>query len=353
MKLGILTFHLGQNHGGYLQVWCLQTYLKSLGHKVEVINYQNVHHEKHEIFRPWIYRRPFKLWKAWEKHRAFQKAFKKLNLSSHTTNVCDVDWNAYDAVIIGSDVVWDFAWDRLGHDPVYFGHFGCAYRGQIIPYAPSIGAMAPNVEIPVWVTEGLLKMHSLCARDTATATMVKRACGREAPLVVDPTWLDISYQKPSITKKKRLVVYAYYIDKSIANSIITYARRHGLEIISLGYYHSWADFNFHALSPLDWEDYLRESEVMVAGTFHGTLYAIRSQCRFVTVMNDRIYSRVTHALSLAGLTEHATSDPSQLAPIMDRRPVYSEVIEHLQPSVEFSRNYLLNGLAQAQDDLDI
>ena len=40
MKIGILTFHWATNYGAVLQCYALQTYLESLGHKVNVINYK-------------------------------------------------------------------------------------------------------------------------------------------------------------------------------------------------------------------------------------------------------------------------------------------------------------------------
>ena len=41
MRIGILTFHAAHNYGAVLQCYSLQEYLKSLGHDVSVIDYQN------------------------------------------------------------------------------------------------------------------------------------------------------------------------------------------------------------------------------------------------------------------------------------------------------------------------
>jgi hypothetical protein len=347
MRIGTLTFHLGPNHGGYLQAYCLHAYLKSLGHEVEIINYKNPQHHHNETFRPWIYRRPLKLYQAWLKHRSFERAFKELELSPFTTDVREVNWNRYDAVVIGSDVVWDYSWDWLGHDPVYFGHFGGDYRGRIISYAPSTGTVDPVDPTPQWAVDGLKAMHGISARDETTAEIVKRETGRDAPLVLDPTWLEIAYREPVAHKKKQLVVYAFHITSEFRDAIVRYARKHGLKIIALGYYQPWADQNLLSLGPLDWEEVLRESEAMVAGTFHGTLYAIRTQCRFVTVLNDRILSRVTRALTLCGLSHRGISDPSDFGTIMDSDIVYHRVMNLLQPYVEFSREYLTRELEAA------
>ena len=39
MKIGIITLHYALNAGAVLQAFALQTYLKSLGHEVEFIDY--------------------------------------------------------------------------------------------------------------------------------------------------------------------------------------------------------------------------------------------------------------------------------------------------------------------------
>ena len=39
MKIGILTLQYGFNYGGVLQCYALQSFLESLGHEVQVINY--------------------------------------------------------------------------------------------------------------------------------------------------------------------------------------------------------------------------------------------------------------------------------------------------------------------------
>ena len=42
MKIGILTFHWATNYGAVLQTYALQTYLESLGHVVQIIDYTTI-----------------------------------------------------------------------------------------------------------------------------------------------------------------------------------------------------------------------------------------------------------------------------------------------------------------------
>ena len=40
MKIGILTFHRAENFGAVLQCFALQTYLRSMGNEVKIIDYR-------------------------------------------------------------------------------------------------------------------------------------------------------------------------------------------------------------------------------------------------------------------------------------------------------------------------
>lgn len=346
MRVGILTFHLGPNHGGYLQAYCLCRHIRSLGHDVEIINYKNPQHYQNERFRPWIYRRPLKLYHAWRKEHVFAVAYKQLPLSPFATDVGQVEWERYDVVVIGSDVVWDFSWDWLGHDHVYFGDFGRRYDGRIIAYAPSTGTVRADAPIPEWAARGLSSMDALSARDETTAHIVKRACGRKAPLVVDPTWLDIDgSDAPGKSRNNdELVVYSVVVPPDFRDAIRNYARKRALKIVALGYYHPWADKNVLNVGPTEWVGAMRQASAVVAGTFHGTLYAIKNQSNFITVMHDRIRSRVGRALELTGLEKKGLVDANDLARELENPADYGEAFRSLAPYVRNSRRYLEDNL---------
>lgn len=340
MRIGTLTFHLGPNHGGYLQAYCLVEALKKMGHDAEIINYKNPRHHEIEKFKPWVYRRPFKLYQAWIKHQVFKNAFEKLPMSEFSTDVRKIDWDQYDAVIVGSDVVWDFKRPSLGQDSVYFGNFGKPYAGRLISYAPSTGSVPVDATIPNWVSAGLKGFHAISARDETTRSIVKHACGRDAEMVVDPTWLDLQYQERPGKQEPYMVVYAFHLDGPFKEAIVQYARKRGLKIVALGYYHGWADRNLMNIGPLDFEAHIRNATACVAGTFHGALYAIKSQSRFVTVLNERILSRVTRALSLAGLEDRGITNPDSLEPLLEQHIDYGAVFHTLRPHIEQSLDFL-------------
>jgi len=339
MKIGILTFHLGPNHGGYLQAYCLREYLTSLGHEVEFINYKNEGHHQSEIFRPWIYRRPFKLYQAWIKEKVFKEAYKTLPKTEFSTDKSAIDWNAYDAIVVGSDVVWDYNMKRLGNDSVYFGDFGSEFKGKLISYAASSGTVDADKEIPIYVKEGLKNFDSIAVRDTSSQKIVKRSIDQDSLLVVDPTWLCLKYQEPA-PKEDILLVYAYDIPANFKKEIVNYAKSKKLKIIAIGYYHGWADENEMRMSPLGWAELMRKAKAVVSGTFHGTLYAIRCQTQFITVYNKIIEYRVKRPLELSGLQHRMLKTPENFSSIMDEEIDYKTIMKSLEAEVELSKDYL-------------
>lgn len=347
MRIGLLTFHLGPNHGGYLQAYCLMDFLRKEGHQVEFINYKNEKHYRSEKFRPWVYRKPWKLYYAWIKHRLFEEEYMDLPKSKFTTNVNDVDWSSYDLVIVGSDVVWDFKEPRLGGDPIYFSKID-NYEGTLpkfISYAPSSGSVGNDDSIPKWVVEGLRKFSSISVRDRATFDMVHRAIGVSPELVVDPTWLDIAYNTEDIEKENILVVYAYEVKEAHVEQIKSYAKIHQLSIVAIGYPHKWADKNDMGMPPLEWESLMRKALAVVVGTFHGALYAIKCQTNFVILFNDKIQYRIKMPLEMCDLNGRMVSYDEDLRPTLDQPIDYNDVMDRLVKYVEPSKNYLKKALS--------
>lgn len=339
MKVGILTFHLGPNHGGYLQAYCLQEFIASLGHDVEFINYKNAGHHQSEIFRPWKYRRPFKLYQAWVKEKVFQKAYKTLKKSEFTTDTSEVDWNKYDVIVVGSDVVWDYKMERLGRDAVYFGDFGCKFKGKLVSYAASCGTVDIREDTPEYVTNGLLNFDHMGVRDTVAQALVERSIGQVPQLVVDPTWLFIEPNNEKV-KDPVLLVYAYDVPVAFSVKIQSYARKHGLKILAIGYYHSWADVNEMRMSPLEWASVMRRATAVVSGTFHGTLYAIRCQTQFIVIYNEKIEYRVKRPLELSDLEYRMLKSSDTFEEVMDEPIDYTSILNTLTREVDSSKGYL-------------
>ena len=90
---------------------------------------------------------------------------------------------------------------------------------------------------------------------------------------------------------------------------------------------------------------MQQAEVVIAGTFHGTLYAIKTQSQFVTLYNERIKYRVGQPLQAAGLEDRVLRNPDDLEDLLKEPINYRKVMTALEPFVQFSRDYLKTQLS--------
>lgn len=350
MKVGVLTFHLGPNYGGFLQAYCLQQTIAELGHEVEIINYQNQGHHASEQFRPWVYRRPHRLWHDFRKLRAFKRATREFHLSSFTTDPRQVNWNAYDAIVVGSDIVWNCQDPRLGQDPVYFGRFPEPFKGRLIAYAPSIGSMPPLHTAPAWVAEGLRRFDFIRVRDEATRSFVQSQIGQDVPLVADPTWL-VEEETPVATRsalalpKDFLLVYSLRLEGEAARAIQAFAKHRGLSTVAPGHFQSWADINLAAIDPFQWADLYRRASAAVAGTFHGALYCIRAGLPFAVAGHPAINAKLATPLALTGLSQCHIDDWTQLEAVLSAPFNHDRIRQIRRDHAQASLDYLKDALS--------
>ena len=352
MKVGVLTFHAGPNYGGYYQALCLCEAIASLGHDACIINYKNAHHFQKEKLRPSAYRRPLKLWHDFQKHRAFKQAIDLMPLSAPevVTSTSGIRWNDYDAIVIGSDIVWNRSLATLGRDEVYFGRLGSEFSGRKIAYAPSIGPMPIDYDVPEWMSEALRDFHAIGVRDPNTAAFAARHLDDQPRLVADPTWLaDPVAPVPSQAKRHedRLLVYSFPLVRECshwADKVKEFARSKNLKIDVAGYYQSFSDRNLGSISPDEWQRLFGRYKYVVSGTFHGGLFSIREQAQFCIIPHKSINSKLKEALKATSLESRLLTDPSQLLEQLEIPIDYSQVDKgresYRQSSLAFLRDAL-------------
>jgi len=320
MKVGILTFHHGVNYGMFFQALGMVKAIQSLGHQAEIINYVSPDHLEKSKLKPFAYRRPLMLWHDWRWHKVMEQALARLPMSPLVHNPASVDWNGYDALVCGSDIIWCFDPDSWGCEPCYFGKLPVEYRGRLIAHAPSIGYMDPNAGVPEWMRESLGLFHTISVRDEKTQHFVRNVTGRTPPLVCDPTWLPVDFDDGETTRPRTerpyLLVYSYRLLGDKLEAVKRFAREQGLLTAAVGYYQPGLDVNWHGVGPFEWRNLIRSSQCFVTGTFHGSLFAIREHVQFCTLANRGIDSKVSTPLQVTGLKERVVDLSESLARVL-------------------------------------
>ena len=321
MRIGILTFHRGNNYGAILQCYALQQVLKKLGHTVEVIDY--CHNDNRGLVR--------KLYSKYStadniggflsslsdficKHRTvpFDKAlndasikeFDKfrstyLNISKplDSNNIGDYANAEYDLIITGSDQVWTSLFD----DPmVYMIDWKPQFQGKRMSYAAcsahkNLRGSQRNV-----VKGCLSKFDLITVRDSTTQQLVKNVLGKVPQIVPDPSLL-YPYDEFKTQKQTEPYILTYILGDEIEGGHDVALRKIKQQVGDLPVYAivipcnsrditKYADKVFETLSPEQWVDMFYHARYVYTDSFHAIMFSLKFEKPFVSYYRNKIRS---------------------------------------------------------------
>ena len=145
MRIGILTFHRSYNYGAFMQCYSLSKKLQEQfpEHQVEIIDYTTKKVKDHYEAELLRYTDSAVRKRVAERNMLFTKAQDTLPLSEYNcvsddySDTVDYMNSTYDAVIVGSDAVWN--WVVRGFPNLYFLK---DYKGKKYSYAASVHGMS-------------------------------------------------------------------------------------------------------------------------------------------------------------------------------------------------------------------
>jgi len=303
MKIGILTIQ-GLNNGSFLQGFALKTYLEKLGHKVFFIKTMQSKEFVSSIYSLNIIfeiKRIFTLLSAWKSQPA-------------TTRL-----KSYDAIIIGSDVVWKK--NRL----IYYG-YGVDAKKKIA-YAPSSHGNTYN-NLNIHAIAGLKKIDALSARDAKTAEMVRKSKGIRPPIVVDPAFLIdwTPFERGKVTEDDYVLIYSYSAkQKPMRKKAFSMNK----PLVSIANYYDWCDVSIPDASPFEFLTWMKNADCVLTDTFHGTVFSLIYKRPFVSYPKSH---KVAFQLETLGIP------PCKI--FSD----YSSIEQTMETMIDQSKKYLNNAL---------
>ncbi len=282
MKIGILTHHYVKNYGAFLQMKGLYETVKGLYPDAEVliVNYVKKKHWRKNIIHVLHYRmktdNPSIYIKKIKQLSVFSKYERSLSRTKSVKNAEDIKKLGLDILILGSDEIWNL------HGSGYHSlKFGTGLEDlKTIAYAPSVGAVTDETEIPNEIISGLKAIDRLSGRDDETIKFVKRAVGRDAQKMLDPTFLynfdaDIERENAQSRNYPYILIYDCKLTDSMVKQLRDYADENGYKIIGAGDYKKFYDEVSINLTPYEWVNLFRNAKQVVTGTFHGTVFSIK------------------------------------------------------------------------------
>lgn len=314
MNIGLLTFHRGPNYGGYLQAWHLAEAIRRTGNSAEIINYQNpvLYESEQPRFRSVHPARIRHTLRSWFKTRPFAPLVKELSPGALATDASQINWRAYDTIVVGSDVVWDFQTPHFGEDPAFFGMAAAQKDVRFVSYAASCGPADPSRDVPNWVGEGLRKFAAIGVRDENTLELARKF-GKVSPeLVVDPTWLqeDRPASLPIRHPGRYVLVYGDALNPAKANSLRRYCHRKGLRLVGAASAWKYCDQTANGFTPFQWVELFAQAEAVVTCTLHGLLYSIKLQKPFLMVTTSASARKSRTVLDRTNSWDRVTTEDS-------------------------------------------
>ena len=98
-------------------------------------------------------------------------------------------------------------------------------------------------------------------------------------------------------------------DEDVKN-IKSYAKKNGLKIFSVGYYHNWCDKSL-VVSPEELLGYIKNAKLVITDTFHGSVLSIVCNTNFVAKIRSN-KNKLEFLLEQYSLNDRLVSDFSDI-----------------------------------------
>lgn len=345
MKVGIITYHFPYNCGAALQCFALQTKLEELGHEVCIINYRPWYHQnRYTPLKNPVYfagkrfrdpadnmlkrcvhagdgfLRTVSSWRTYrnvelkeKKFRGFVKRYLKETKVYRTLKQLQKDPPKCDMYISGSDQLWNCGITGGVFDSAYFLNFGSDEIGKM---SYSVGADFSKLENPAQVLKDLVKdLDVISLREEKFMPDVEKAVEGKIPthVDVDPTLLLRAEQycnyMPDMPAEPEPYILTYTMtgetQKQIYNGARMLSEKLGIKVIDVSgdpnkMNKKVEDNRLCGPDELLW--YIKNAEYVVTNSFHGTVFSVIFQKKFVTIPHAQTGNRVTELLDKLGLS---------------------------------------------------
>ena len=311
-KIGIITFHNSYNCGSMLQAYAMQQVVELLTQRSsEIIDFSNEGQQilysvrqpnnslknivKNIILTPWFERIA--------RNYASYENFKKQNfhLSHHpirkSTDLSDAN---YDIVVAGSDQIWNVTIEDA--DDAYF--LPWVKTAKKVAYAPSFGAknIAEFADNPDRYAEYLRGFSDLSIRERNGLNWLQDLTGRNAELLLDPTLLlkrqdYVGIESHELNLPSRYIFYySPGYSRDINKLVHKISQKYNLPVIAFNtktFYVKGMQFSGFKLpeieNPSTYLQLIKNAEVIITTSFHGTVFSSIYRKKFWTVENGGMF----------------------------------------------------------------
>ncbi len=355
MKLGILTFHRCINYGSYWQARCLVDALRGRGHEVVVLDHASRRVEIAEwrcALRPTLplVPPPGDRGKYRRKIRRFSAAIRRLPLSRPIPlDAASDDEGAArrcDAVIVGSDEVWNPSHPWYGGCALFYGHG--LHAPRLLAYAASVGCHDVRRGLDPNLAARLRGFDAISVRDAPSHALVRSATGRAPELVADPCLLGGAETAPAAASSTRYVLlYGHGFSPAFRAALRRWADDRKRAVVSVGYRNEGADEQRIAAGPHEFARLVAGADAVATNFFHGCVFALRAGKPFVCEESPYRSAKVRGLMDTVAGRAHLLpreAPAAGFARLLDEPP-HPPIAQRIAALRERSQRYLDRALA--------
>ncbi len=367
MKIGILTFHVAMNVGAQLQALALFRTLTDWGHEVQFIRY-----EPEYLKRPYRFFRNVNIkngiascikqfllhiicdtcgWIKTKRHYfKFQNRYYVFT-SKHFNSPKELVNSNFDAIVVGSDQIWNPEITGGCLDPMYMLQFSCA-KIRKISYAASFSKKHMKKDDVENLVESLKTFYAMSVRENELKLYLTSVSNLKIDVVLDPTlllpknnWLAMMPRKRIIKEHYVLLYQARGEKKKIYQQTVDLAKQLNATVYDAsGMNYRIRKHGMQYVSPIEFLNLIYFAEAVVTVSFHGTAMSLILEKPFFSIyLNDGRDGRVLNLLRTVKLT-------SQLKSLGENLPLpnidYSKVCKYLEIEREKSLSFLNKALSK-------
>lgn len=312
MRVAILTLPLHTNYGGIVQAYALQNILQRIGHDVSILKLMNSAGPKKISFRfhyPFLIKEFFlhfhtniSFINEANKRTLYQMKIKGINkfVKSHILIkpfyiLGDGDYEAYDAIIVGSDQVWR---------PIYAGDIELYYlkflkgRSKIRKIAYGVSFGTTDWEYTEQQTIECAKLaHEfdlITVREDSGIALCQKYLGVKATQVLDPTMLLDKDDYVAIVKQEKAPksngnLFVYILDDNEQKQSYVQEIVSKLELTPFAVMPTVKELEVGPAYPgiPIWLRSFMDAQFVVTDSFHGCVFSIIFNKPFIAIGNKK------------------------------------------------------------------
>ena len=335
-KCGILTLHRALNYGAFLQAFALQETVKQIGYSANIVDLA-----KNRVFERFMLvkcKYPEMVVHQYKLLKKFDEVAKKLDVRNDGLE-------NYDAIIVGSDELWNLKNGMFHHYPEYFAK--SKVDVPFISYAVSANILTvqefSKLQGP---DETFGRFKAISVRDSKTYDIVKAIGNIEPMTVLDPTMIMENWETyvQPCKEKNFILYYSMTVDEKERVAVEHLSKVSGKKLITVGCRNKWCDEMVYA-NPFEFIGYVKAADYVVTSQFHGVMFSLIFNKKFVVFSQGK--GKVIDAIKTFELEDREVTGKKDLLKILEQDMNYGSINEIIKKKRKESIDWLQGALESA------